>query len=137
MSLLGRSFCNVSITSRSSRVLFFSAWICTVLTKSPWDTNRRLIKPLSSTGCHCCHIHASPPSFPLEQFRLVYRTLEVGVHVKFSHYRIYFSKGPTLFQEGADDNSLQNTKSAKYTRTFGGYCKYFKQAVGKECFTSV
>ena len=52
-------------------------------------------KPLSSTYCHGCFIHAPP--FPLEQYWFVCGIFEVGVQAKLSHYRMYFSKKPTLF----------------------------------------
>ena len=53
-------------------------------------------KPLSSTYCHSFYKHAPP--FPLEQCWFACWTFEVGMHAKFSHYRGYFSRKPTLFQ---------------------------------------
>ena len=81
-------------------------------------------KPLSSTYCHGCYKHAPP--FSLEHCWFACGTLEVGMYAKFSHYRWYFSRKPTLFQGERGMRVRCRIQKVQCPRTFGEYCLVLK-----------
>ena len=73
-------------------------------------------RSFSSTYCHSCCKNA--PSSPLEQCWFACGTLEVGVHAKFFHYRMYFSKKSTLFQGRGGGKFIAEYKKCKVSQDF-------------------
>ena len=94
-----------------------------IVAKGPWDTYKKNYeKPYSSQLLHPCTLHVPP--LPLDQCCFLCKTLDIVVHVKFSHCSMYFSQ-KMIFLGGRWGIKVKcKIKSAKCPRTFGDYCSF-------------